>query len=349
MRQDQVTALDSKNLARLHRVADPRTVWASEAGDFTPWLAENIDALADELGIALTVVSTEVSVGDFRLDIHAEDEQGRTVVIENQLERTDHGHLGQTLIYAAGLDAGTIVWVAPHFREEYRNALDWLNERTDKNVGFFGVEISLVKIEEGPMAPVFEVVARPNEWSKAVKAKTTTSVTPLNAARQELFADVLEEVVVTHPVIKVPKPANLNYLTFASGPFGYWALSIDKSGRMRVEAYLDKGNGDLNKALFDELHTGATKWEAAAGFAFSWERLEDARASRIAAYSPTSVDLDDDVSREQTRMWGVEALSKMFAALNTSLRARAADLKRQHSAAEQTQADAVSAEGSISP
>jgi len=122
----------------------------SESGDFTPWLAENIDVLADALEMTLTVVATEVRIGDFRLDIHAKDGNDRSVVIENQLERTDHGHLGQCLVYASGLDASTVIWVAPNFREEFRSALDWLNEHTDSELGFFGVEIGIVQIGHGP-------------------------------------------------------------------------------------------------------------------------------------------------------------------------------------------------------
>src|ERR1700712_3068445 len=158
--------LDSKNLGRLRRVANPRDVWTSESMDFTPWLAENIDVLADELGMTLTVTGTEVLVGEFRLDIRAEDQDGRVVVIENQLERTDHSHLGQCLVYASGLEASTVVWIAPRFRDDFRRALDWLNERTDVGVNFFGVEVGVVQIADGPRAPVFEVVARPNEWQK---------------------------------------------------------------------------------------------------------------------------------------------------------------------------------------
>src|SRR3954451_12373014 len=116
--------LDSKGLSRLRRVANPRDVWSSESGDFTPWLAENIDVLADELGMTLRVRSTEVPVGKFRLDILAEDDEGRTVIVENQLERTDHSHLGQCLVYASGLEASTVVWIAPTFRDDFRRALD---------------------------------------------------------------------------------------------------------------------------------------------------------------------------------------------------------------------------------
>lgn len=166
--------LDSKNLGRLRRVANARDVWTSESGDFTPWLAQNIDVLADELGMALTVTGTEVLVGECRLDIRAEDEEGRVVVIENQLDPTDHGHLGQCIVYASGLEASAVVWISPRFRDDFRRALDWLNERTDLGVNFFGVEVGVVQIgDEGSRAPVFEVVARPNDWQKTVKAAGT--------------------------------------------------------------------------------------------------------------------------------------------------------------------------------
>src|SRR5205085_2449499 len=123
--------------------------WLSESGDFTPWLAENIDVLAEELGMTLTITATEVPVGDFRLDILAQDGEGRTVIIENQLERTDHSHLGQCIVYASGLEASTVVWVAPLFRDDFRRVLDWLNERTDLGVNFLGVELGVVQVGDG--------------------------------------------------------------------------------------------------------------------------------------------------------------------------------------------------------
>src|SRR4051812_23795442 len=111
--------LDNKGLGRLRRVANARDVWTSEAGDFTPWLAENLDVLADELGMSPTLVAIEVTVGEFRLDIQAQAPDGGVVIVENQLERTDHGHLGQLLVYASGLEARAVVWVAPRFRDDH--------------------------------------------------------------------------------------------------------------------------------------------------------------------------------------------------------------------------------------
>jgi hypothetical protein len=126
--KSQVPQPDSKGLFRLHRVTDRevfRRVWDSEPYDFTPWLADNLDELGQALGMTLALVGTEVQVGEFRLDIQANDGAGRVVAIENQLERTDHGHLGQSLVYASALGATTVVWVAREFRDDFRRALDW--------------------------------------------------------------------------------------------------------------------------------------------------------------------------------------------------------------------------------
>ena len=122
-----------------------------------PGPAENLDVLADELGLVLKLVSTEVPVGSFFLDIRAETKDERPVIIENQLARTDHGHPGQLIVYASGLEASIVIWVAPEFRDEHRRALDRLNERTDTGVDFFGVQVSVVEIGMGgPRAPVFD-------------------------------------------------------------------------------------------------------------------------------------------------------------------------------------------------
>ncbi|UOY01651.1 hypothetical protein [Blastococcus sp. PRF04-17] len=212
--------LDGKGLGRLRRVANARDVWTSEAGDFTPWLAENLDVLADELGMSLTLIATEVPVGEFRLDIQAQTPDGGIVIVENQLERTDHGHLGQLLAYASGLEASAVVWVAPRFRDDHRRTLDWLNERTDSGVDFFGVEVSVVQIgATGPRAPVFEVVARPNGWQKGVKEAGgggggAGQGSGVNVVRQDFFVEVLTDVVAQRPGIRLPTPGNAELAGF---------------------------------------------------------------------------------------------------------------------------------------
>ena len=329
--KSRVVDLDSKGLSRLRRVANPRDVWTSEAGDFTPWLAENIDVLADVLGMTLTVTSTEVPVGEFRLDIRAEDDEGRVVIIESQLERTDHSHLGQCLVYASGLEASTVVWVAPVFRDDFRRAFDWLNERTDLGVSFFGVELGVVEVGEGgPRAPVFEVVARPNDWQKAVKGSGSGSpgaISPLNARRQDFFADVLGDVIRAEPSIRMPARTRTGWIGFASGPFGYWALSVISDGRLRVEAYLDCGDRGRNKALLDEMAADAARWQQPIDAALSWERLDDKRASRIAVYG--SLGLDNDNARKAAREWATATVLSLYRSMNAQLRERAVALREE--------------------
>lgn len=325
--------LDSKGLGRLRHVANPRDVWTSESGDFTPWLADNLDVLAEELGLSLTLTAMEVPVGDFRLDIQAQTPDGQTVIIENQLERTDHGHLGQLLVYASGLEAAAVVWVSPRFRDEYRRTLDWLNERTDTGVNFFGVEVGVVQIgDAGPRAPVFEVVARPNDWQKGVKEgapggkNSPQGPSPLNAQRQDFFLEVLAEVVAARPTIRMPSRGTGSWISFASGPFGNWDISATGDGRMRVEAYLDTGVGAVNKQLFDEMHAQAETWEAKAGVPLAWERLDDKRASRIGSYYE-GFDYEDEAARSAARQWIVKAALGMFDAMNDTLRLRARQLR----------------------
>lgn len=333
MGQTAIVNLDSKGLGRLQRVADPREVWTLEAGDFTPWLAENLDVLAEELGLVLTTVATEVPVGNFYLDIQAETDDGRTVIVENQLARTDHGHLGQLLIYASGLEAAVVVWVAPDFRDEHRRALDWLNERTDTGVDFFGVEISVVQIgTAGPRAPVFEVVARPNAWQKDVKETSAAAgggsgaVTPINIARQDFFADVLTDVVTERPGVRMPRRGKDSWISFASGPFGYWSISFDRTNRCRVEAYIDMGHKALNKALFDRMAAEAERWTSETGLPLDWQRRDDRRSSSIAILDQP-ISFDDVEARTRARTWATQVTVTMYDSLNEPLRSRALQLR----------------------
>lgn len=185
-----------KILGKLEQL-DVRDIWQSEGSDFTPWLAqeENLVRLGEEIGIDLEHEATEKDVGLFRADILCKDaENGNWVLIENQLGRTDHSHLGQLLTYAAGLQAVTIVWIAQPFTEEHRAALDWLNSITNDQFNFFGVELEVWKIGGSDPAPKFNVISKPNDWSNSIKRaafKYQKATLPKPSKKTLNFGDVL--------------------------------------------------------------------------------------------------------------------------------------------------------------
>ncbi|MDD9997295.1 MAG: hypothetical protein OXQ89_06075 [Rhodospirillaceae bacterium] len=174
--------------------SDPRDAWRDEARDFTPWLVENIDYLSEALGLELEAISSEVAVDSFSADIVATVAgTNERVLIENQLENSDHRHLGQVLTYLAGLKAKTIVWIAPAFREAHRSAIGWLNENTVDDFAFFAVRLRVVRIGDSPFAPVFEVVEKPNAWERRLGQRANAAESELSLLRQRFWDRYLKK------------------------------------------------------------------------------------------------------------------------------------------------------------
>ena len=195
-------------ISRLQRVPI-REVWETEPQGFTPWLAskENLPLLGEAIGLRLELQSTEESVGDFRADIICKSlPEGDLVLIENQFAQTDHTHLGQILTYAAGLEAITIVWIAEIFREEHRAAIDWLNEKTPDNINFFALEIELWRIANSPVAPKFNVVCKPNEWTRKV-VESTRPTSEQSEFRWAYWSEFVKQPILTQIL---PQPLNPN-------------------------------------------------------------------------------------------------------------------------------------------
>ena len=181
MTEDQLGQLASVDL---------RQAWPNEARSFTPWLADNLDRLADVIGITLDLESREVEVGRFAADLLARNPQdGSLVLIENQLEGSDHSHLGQILTYLAGLEAKTIIWIAREFDDAHRSAVNWLNEHTTDPFAFFAVRLRVVRIGDSPMAPVFEVVVQANEWDRRIHTvvRESSELSELGLFRREFW------------------------------------------------------------------------------------------------------------------------------------------------------------------
>jgi len=225
------SALEAPTLGRLVPV-DLREAWRDEARHFTPWLAkpENITLLGDSIGIQLEVMSLEKFVGPFRADILCKDMSDHYVLIENQLETTDHVHLGQLLTYAAGLVAVTIVWIARSFTDEHRAALDWLNNTTKDGFNFFGLEVDLWRIGNSPMAPKFNVVSKPNNWTKSMRGPLTETQL-LHFEFWTQFQKYLEDHAFPIRMSRPPKAALSNVIL---GPSLFrlkpWRLRDDSLG-----------------------------------------------------------------------------------------------------------------------
>lgn len=233
------------NLGRLEEIKDIRSVWPDEARDFTPWLAlpENMEVLSDTLGIELTADATEVSVGDFRADIIAyETDTDRKVLIENQLEDTNHDHLGKLITYASGAGASFIVWIVKHVRDEHRAAIEWLNNHTDDSVGFFLLEIKLFQIGTSEKAPKFEIIEKPNDWVKRrTDVREPISRTKLPKIRDMLKwgvvaeGDVIEArdneataVLQSNGLVKTPEGDIITMQQWLKGVYGWSAVETYK-------------------------------------------------------------------------------------------------------------------------
>ena len=232
---------------------DPRSVWKHEAHDFTPWLRKNMDLLAEVVGLELDLVEAEAPVGGYAVDLYAKDlNTGRWVIVENQLEQTDHNHMGQLMAYAAGKEAGVVIWISPQFRDEHRQTLDWLNEVTDESVSFFGIELELLKIGDSDPAPYFRLVAQPNEWRKISKRPTVTS---RGQAYETFFADLLDKVKARYPdLTRARKAYPQSWFTYPVGRSGFAiAVAFGQGDQFRVELYIDTGDRATNKAAFDAL------------------------------------------------------------------------------------------------
>ena len=168
---------------------DLRQAWPHEAHNFTPWLAENLDKLAQVIGIPMELVRTEQPVEQFSADIVARDlRKGGLVLIENQLEWTNHTHLGQVLTYLAGTEAQTIIWIAREFTNPHLSALRWLNEHTFDPYAFFAVRVKVVQIGDSPLAPLFEVLERPNDWDREIRVERESGgLNELQQYRQDFW------------------------------------------------------------------------------------------------------------------------------------------------------------------
>lgn len=282
-----------RDLGKLEQVP-LREIWIHEAHAFTRWLAleKNLALLSDELDLEISLIQTEASVGKFNVDILAEQTtSGKKVIIENQLEATNHDHLGKVITYASGLDAEFVVWVVASVREEHKRAVDWLNEHTDEDLSFFLVRVELWQIGSSPPAPKFNVVSQPNDWAKAVKHSTSsaTNLSETKLRQLEFWEKFREHAHGEKTELRLRKPLPQHWYDIASGSSN-WHITLTLNSlkkQMACEVYIWEDND-----LYKKFESQKENVEKHLGSDLEWMELPDKKASRIK--QSTSCDLSKE-------------------------------------------------------
>jgi len=290
---------------------DVRELWKHEQYDFSNWLSkgENLEYLNEILGLTLVDIDKEVYVGPYRCDLVAKDETtGIPVIIENQLDATNHDHLGKIITYASGLNAKVVVWIVREAKEEHRAAIEWLNSNTVSDINFFLIEIHAYKIGNSDPAPKFEVIEKPNDFVKRSKSKNDDGELKKRESERLAFWEEFNEVVVSRG-----KPFNLRKATtdhwydvaIGSSEAHVSINLVNKDGCIVVELYINN-----NKDLFDKLYADKEAIEKKLGFTLTWDKLEGKKASRI-KHNIDGLNFDDHANYPELMNEAIDAAVAM--------------------------------------
>ncbi len=286
-----------------------RTIWKHEAIDFTKWLAsdENLELLSETIGIELLNAQTEVGVGQFHVDILAEDENGHKVVIENQIEPTNHDHLGKLITYASGLAAEVVIWIVSRAREEHEQAINWLNDNTTERANFFLIEIEAWKIGNSLPAPRFNVIAKPNDWAKTIKQSGPgNKITEIKLQQQAFFERLRDYGIANAQNIKswqTPRAQHWYTIRIGSSQAKICVTLNSKEPQVGIEIYIND-----NKDLFHKMLTEKDSIEHKLDMKLEWQELPDKKASRIIVTH--AGDFTDDLQTNNLVQWLSETADK---------------------------------------
>lgn len=313
--------MNEQPLGRLERL-DLRQAWKSESSDFTPWLGreENLKLLGDTVGMDLVLESQEKAVGPFRADLRCKNTLDDSwVLIENQLAKTDHTHLGQILTYAAGLKASTIIWIAERFIEEHRAAIDWLNEITDEDFNFLGLEVELWRIGNSVPAPKFNIVCKPNDWTREIKNQVKEGELTEARQLQLRYWTAFAEFMKSNNQIRCPRPQAKHWMGHPIGSgrahissiASFWDSEKNVSGsENRVELCL---KGPTHSEWFKHLKTEREAIESEVDQGLFWYSREEAKMSRV--YVRKAADLQDEKCWPEQFEWlrkNLEVFTRVF-------------------------------------
>lgn len=271
------------HLGKLTKIKDLRKVWPDEARNFTPWLSkeENLEILSNEIGIDIELIETEAKTGSFSTDILAKNvDTDNIIIIENQLEQTNHDHLGKIITYASGHNANTIIWIVKDVREEHRQAIDWLNEHTDREINIFLIKIELWQIGDSDIAPKFNIVSSPNNWTKTVKGSQspTKEITDLKLSQLEYWTKLSEYIDNNNTPFNSRKPQPHHWYPLQMGSSLCHISLIIASNKKSINTHVYIND---DKDLFDYLYSKKDEIEEEIGVSLNWKRLDDKKASKI--------------------------------------------------------------------
>lgn len=262
---------------------DLRTYWKHEALDFTRWLAkeENIQLLSDEIGVDLTDIKVEAATGRYSVDILAKDGSDRIVIIENQLEITDHKHLGQLITYASGFNASVIIWIVKETREEHQKAIEWLNNNTNVQLSFILIQMELWQIDESPFAPKFHILVQPNDWAKQLQNSSheSTELTDTKLTQLEFWTQFIRYAKDSNTSLRIgrkPRAQHWYNISFGTSLCNI-ALTINtQKNDIACSIYITD-----SIELFNKFNDNKEVIEKELGLTLDWEELEGKKATRI--------------------------------------------------------------------
>lgn len=271
-------------VGRLSKV-DLRIVWMKEAKDFSTWLENNLDILSEQIGFNLSPLEREKSAGAFSADIFAEGPNGDTVVIENQLEKTDHDHLGKLITYLSNLEAKTAIWITSDPRPEHANAVNWLNEISPADTAFFLIKVEAYKIGESEPAPLFTTICAPSEEAKKI-GEQRQHLAARHLERLDFWEQLLEKAKLKTKLHINVSPSKDNWIAAGAGKSGMgWSYSITMN-KGSVELYIDRGaeKKDETDKIFEKIYNSREKIESQFGESLVWDKVEGRRICRIKSF-----------------------------------------------------------------
>ena len=300
-----------RKLGKLNKV-NLREYWAHEALDFTQWLAqeENIQLLSDEIGVSLINVRPEEAIGRYNVDLVATDEDSeRKVIIENQLEYTDHKHLGQIITYASGYNASIIIWIVKEVREEHQKAMEWLNNNTSADLSFFLIRMELWQIGDSPYAPKFHIIVEPNDWAKAIQQSSGTNkeLTDTKLSQLDFWKQFKDYAKSNNTSLRIGRKARAQHWYNISFGTSEAHIALTVSTRDNVIAssiYISK-----SPELYEKFLLNKEAIEEGLGFSLEWQELEGKLASRITIGRDADINNEDEW--ETYFSWLLEKAEKM--------------------------------------